>query len=99
MATLKARQKRITSRCICTPSKNYEVSSLASAVVKRCRYGYCNEWRCPVCNGFLAGAGLAGCRCDGDLRWVMHRDMAPASVRWFGNIAVKPSLPKRNKRQ
>jgi hypothetical protein len=98
MATLKARQKRTNSRCICRPESRLNTSK-ENLRSQECRYGNCNEWRCVACNGFLGGFGPAACRCDGAPRWLRHRDMAPASVRWHGDVAIKPSLPRRNKRR
>jgi hypothetical protein len=52
-----------------------------------CRYGYCTEFRCPDCSGYLGGWGPVGCRCDGYIRWMWHPDMAPA----LDHAPVKPS--------
>jgi len=62
--------------------------------------GYCQEWRCGTCNGFLAGAGPVGCRCDGAPRYAMYPDMRPGYFKFHKSgkaAAVKPSQLKRAK--
>ena len=98
MATRKARQKRTDSSCICSPPITISNTDLAEEPARMCRYGRCLEWRCKMCNGFLAGFGPAGCKCDGDPRWMYHPGMVPGYLRFrWKPAAVKPSLAKRRK--
>lgn len=71
-----------------------------------CRYGYCAEFRCRTCHGKLGGWGPVGCKCDNDIRWARHPNMAVRG-HWDNekgeyvriHVAIKPSIAKRrNKR-
>jgi hypothetical protein len=92
--TARAKRKRVDSQCICHPEVTF-TSAPELMVTRVCKYGYCNEWRCVACGGFLAGFGPATCRCDGAPRWAWHTGMAPGSYRLTGKIALKPSIAKR----
>ena len=73
--------------CTCRPQTQITRNWMYPPVP--CRYGLCTEYRCPVCDGYLAGWGTPGCKCSGYVRWMLHPDMMPR----LKPEAVKPSLP------
>jgi hypothetical protein len=91
-----AKQKRAGSKCVCHPETAFDPHS-PSVRKKPCKYGWCNEWRCVACSGFLAGFGPLTCRCDGAPRWAWHTGMAPGVYRFGKSVALKPSIAKRRR--
>jgi hypothetical protein len=86
------RHHRCTDECTCHPPATLRDPVTETA----CRYGYCTEWRCPACNGYLGGCGPVGCGCDGyPVRWMLHPAMQPR----LEAAAVKPSIARRGRRR
>lgn len=80
--------------CRCKPQNTFAVPILNYQTT--CRYNNCIEWHCKECGACLGGFGLAGCKCDGYIRELFHRDMR----REEHPVPVKPSkLIRRNRKR
>ena len=73
------------SRRICRCPRGRD---LASQVRRKCRYGWCTEFRCTTCRYYIGGWEPMWCKCDGAPRWLRHPGMDQLTP-----AAVKPGLP------
>jgi hypothetical protein len=78
--------------CRCKPRNEFSPDIVYTTW---CRWGRCSEWRCIGCDATLGGFGPMGCKCDGYIRELFHKDM----MREEHPVPVKPSKLIRSNRK